>query len=154
MKKYFIFIFIINAFIACNNGSKQNNNQSIANLTINEQKKIQLDRFTMLPQEIEGCGSYFFLTEKDKQEEKYICVNDFANLAFVSISGKLEKFVLKEHKDGDKIYQYSNDTYNLKIEILKKIDAGDETSNIEGVIVIQTKDGNYSKFNFIGYCGC
>lgn len=156
--KYFIstsFVIAI-TFVVCIGDNVHNNNRLRLASTISCQKQgnIELEVFTTLPKEIDGCGCYFFLTAKDKQEGKYICVNNFANLAFLSVNGKLERFEITEHKENSNNYLYSNKTFTLKIEIIKKESGGEETSNIEGVITIKSKEGRELRKIFIGFCGC
>mgnify|MGYP003577264278 CR=1 FL=1 len=123
--------------------------------TVQQEQRMDmvLNTFKDLPKEIDGCGCYFYLSKNDEKEAKYIFVNDFADAAFVSINKKLEKFKLKEHKDDSNTYFYFNADYDLIIEITKRYNGGDETSLVEGVIIL-TKGKNSIKNNFIGSCGC
>ena len=140
-------------FISC-----VGNENPISNQTDNEVKRIEdsaigLERFSVVPNEIDGCGCSFFSSEVDKKDNKYICVNDFADLAFVKLNGVMVRFELTEHKDSSNIYLYRSEEHALKIEIIKKEPADYETSNIEGVITISSKKG-INKQKFIGTCGC
>ncbi|KAA8478432.1 hypothetical protein BDE36_0264 [Arcticibacter tournemirensis] len=130
-----------------------NPNDLKANNQEEEVNAIDLKPFTELPQELDGCGCYFYLSKKDEKEDKYIFVNDFASTAFVFVNNRLEKFELKEHDEGSNFYSYSNERYDLKIEITKKSTGGDETSNIEGVLTIK-KGKEELKKTFVGTCGC
>jgi hypothetical protein len=116
--------------------------------------EISLDIFSDLPKEIEGCGCYFYLSKKDKKEEKYIFMNDFAKIAFVSINGKMEKFTLKEYQTGSNIYLYSNGTYDLRTKITKKESDGAEGFNEEGVLTLMKGSITVVEKSFIGSCGC
>ncbi|PWG82731.1 hypothetical protein DDR33_02455 [Pararcticibacter amylolyticus] len=93
------------------------------------------------------------MSKEDEKDNKYIFVNDFASTAFVFVNHKLEKFQLKEHKEGSNFYSYSNKEYDLKIEMTKKSTGGDETSNIEGILTIK-KGKEELKKTFMGTCGC
>lgn len=117
-------------------------------------KSILLQTFKDIPKEIDGGGCYFFLSKKDKKEVNYVCVNDFANLAFVKLNGRIEKFELVDHKVNSSFYFYKNKNYELKIEITKKEFGEYESSNIEGIITIRTKEGLKLERFFIGFCGC
>jgi hypothetical protein len=119
-----------------------------------EEVKVSLDPFSDLPKEIEGCACYFYLSKKDKKKEKYIFVNDFAKITFVSINGKMEKFILKEHKEGSEIYLYSNGNYELRTKITKRESDGAEGSNEEGIITLMKGLDFLFEKNFIGSCGC
>ncbi len=114
---------------------------------------FSVDTFTTLPGEIDGCGCYFYLSKQDEKKEKYLFVNDFASIAFISINGKVEEFKLTEHAENSKIYLYSNGTYHLKVEITKEKDDGYESSVIEGVITV-SKGNNVIRKSFVGSCGC
>ena len=157
MKRIISTSFVVGLTLAaCIGNNGKNNNQQKITSDSNTQKHtdIELEVFTTLPKEIDGCGCYFYLSEKDKQEGKYMCVNDFANLAFVLVNGKLEKFELTEHKENSNIYLYANKAFDLKIEITKKESGGEETSKVEGIIIVKTKEGQKLEKTFIGFCGC
>lgn len=147
-------LLIALTFVSCVGNNGKNNANQTPTSESPKQVEIELDVFTNLPKEIDGCGCYFFLSETDKQEGKYICVNDFANLAFVSINSSLEKFVLTEHMENSNIYLYASNAFELKVEITKKESGGDEVSNVEGIITIKTEDNQKIETTFIGYCGC
>jgi len=119
-----------------------------------EAVKVSLDAFSDLPKEIEGCSCYFYLSKKDKKEEKNIFVNDFAKTAFVSINGKVEKFILKEHQEGSNIYLYSNGAYDLKTKITKKESDGAEGAIEEGILTLMKGSDILFEKNFIGSCSC
>lgn len=122
---------------------------------VEDKKALELDltTFQKIPDEIDGCGCYFFLSKNDEAQNRYLMVNDFANIAFISINNKLEKFLLKEHKENSKSYLYSNANYIMKVEITEKTDGGEESSSVKGVITI-TKGEEEIKEYFIGSCGC
>ncbi|GAB3924744.1 hypothetical protein GCM10028827_13200 [Mucilaginibacter myungsuensis] len=114
---------------------------------------INLTAFVVIPDEIDGCSCDFYLSKKDEKRRRYLMVNDFGNTAFVSINNKVEKIFLKEHKEGSSKYLYSNDEYEIKIEITEKIDDGEETSLMKGIFTI-IKGQTMLQKNFIGSCGC
>lgn len=111
----------------------------------------RLSTFTTVPEEIDGCACYFYLTKQDELNSKYIFVNDFANTAFISINDSLKKFKLKIYKDNT--YIYADSLYNLKIEIIKTVNNGGENSIISGYIKL-SKDSVEIQQNFVGMCGC
>lgn len=142
------------ALTSCVGNNCKNNPQQMPFSENQKQEGIKIEAFTTLPKEIDGCGCFFFLSKEDKQESKYIYVNDIANTAFVFVNGNLEKFELTEHKENSNIYLYASNAFDLKIEITKKEPGGYEVSNVEGVITIKTKDNQKLEKTFIGYCGC
>ena len=159
MKKIILILTVI-VFFSCSNKSLKSNKQVDSNLKVQQEftsKKDSIDfnlnTFTTIPNEIDGCGCYFYLSKKDEKNEKFIFVNDFANIAFISINNKLLKFVLKEHKEAQNIYIYSNGNYVLKVDITEKENEENETSKIKGIIIL-SKGKNIIKKEFIGSCGC
>ncbi len=74
-------------------------------------------------------------------------------MSFVSINNKIEKINLIKHDEKKDIYFYKNESYNLKIEILKKEDGLEEESNLKGIIIL-SKGDNVIKKDFLGTCGC
>jgi hypothetical protein len=128
----------------------QTDNKEVKSIDIDS---VSFETFSVIPKEIDGCGCNFYSSENDKNNNKYICVNDFANLAFVKLKGAMVKLELTEHKDGSNIYLYKSKEHTLKIEVIKKEPSEYEASNIEGVITISSKEGT-KKQSFIGTCGC
>jgi hypothetical protein len=154
MRQTIIIFFVGITFMSCaSNEQNVNSVNAISQTNDKQQAEISLDTFTTIPKEIDGCSCYFYLSETDKNANKYIFVNDFAKIAFVTVNGKLEKFEIKEHKKNSKIYLYSNKSFDLKVEITKEEPGGEEASNMEGSITI-TKQGAKLIKNFVGSCGC
>jgi hypothetical protein len=150
----FKFLIIGTIFISCAGNVNKNNIQAgKSEVKSIEADSVNLETFSVIPNEIDGCGCSFYLSENDKKDNKYICVNDFANLAFVKLKGEMVKLELTEHKDSSSIYLYKSKEYTLKIEVLKKEPSEYEASNIEGVITISSKEG-IKKQKFVGTCGC
>jgi hypothetical protein len=147
------FLFIGILFISYAGNGNINSTQADKKVKSVEADTIKLETFSVIPNEIDGCGCSFFSSENDKKDNKYICVNDFANLAFIKLKDVMVKFELTEHKDNSNIYFYKSVDYTLKIEISKKVPGDYETSNIEGVITIISKEG-ITKQKFVGTCGC
>ncbi|HOF16813.1 MAG TPA: hypothetical protein PLF32_08365 [Bacteroidales bacterium] len=116
-------------------------------------KKIHLESFSDLPDEIDGCSCYFSISQEDLESERYIFVNDFAALAFVKIEGKLIRFELQNHDEKRNIYYYIHNDDTMKVEIIKKITNKDEAVVIQGLITISTVKGCI-KQKFTGECGC
>ena len=107
MKKISILITIL-IIIACKNSSNTGGNDN--KMLIEQKDSLIVGTFSKIPAEIDGCSCYFFLSEKDKKNEQYVCVNDFGNLAFISLNGKLEKFEMtfSDNTKKEGIYSYSN----------------------------------------------
>jgi hypothetical protein len=152
-----IFLLIIELFIGFNLEFINNSSQNIRKINNQPSSKnssnFTLKTFTQIPNEIDGCGCYFYLTNEDEIKEKYIFINDFAEIAFVSIDGKLEKFKLIKHSEASGFYSYTNGIYQLTIEIVSKKSDGYETSRLKGIIKLTKGKQMYEK-KIIGTCGC
>ncbi len=53
--------------------------------------KLKLETFTSYPDEFSGCGCSLFLTEQDKQEQKYIYL-DAGDIAMIKLYGEVHTF--------------------------------------------------------------
>lgn len=155
-----ILILTAIVFYSCSNNSYDNNYQlkiptklQQESVLIKDSIDFKINTFTDIPSEIDGCGCYFYLSKEDEQDKKYLLVNDFASIAFLSINGKVVKFVLKEHKENSSFYLYSNGFYKLSVEITKKEDGGIESSIIKGLIKL-SKGNIVIEKKFVGFCGC
>lgn len=118
-----------------------------------KKRSLELDVFSKLPTEIDGSGGCFFsLSKEDMQAKRYICVNNLANLAYISIRGILVEFKLIKYDEQSNIYLYSSKDMSLKIVVKKNESIDDETSQIEGDIVVEKGVEVLTK-KFIGICG-
>ena len=136
-----------------NNRNSQPKPTSVAAPPIKDSIDFSLQTFETIPNEIDGCACFFYLSKKDEVSKKYLFANDFASVAFVSINGKIKKFNLKQHKEGSDVYLYHSDNFDLKIEISKRASGGEETSSVEGVLTLSSGTKVIKK-NFVGSCGC
>lgn len=136
-------------------GRKDQNTKTVKHSSSMEMDSIDftLDSFVKIPDEIDGCGCYFYLSTEDEQSRRFIFVNDFANVAFVSINRNIEKFELKKHDEKSNLYWYSNGVFDLKVAITKKTTKEYETTYMEGEISLSKGSRTVSKF-FTGTCGC
>lgn len=148
--------------LSCSNGkgsNESNRKRSEKSTTekVSPLKKLSfdfsLDTFSNIPEEIDGCACYFYLSSQDEKREKFIFISDFANSAFISINKRIEKFELIEHKENGSIYLYSKGEYSLKVEVAKKENGASETSVMEGFIRL-SKGDNAIRKDFVGSCGC
>jgi hypothetical protein len=121
------------------------------------QFKLKLNSFTEIPNEISGCGCYFSANDLDFSNKKYILVNDFAKIAYVSSNRHLVKLDLIEpnnDKQNGDFYLYSYKDFNLRIDITKRTSVNSETTKIQGVITLTPKKGKKQIYLFSGVCGC
>lgn len=117
------------------------------------QDSIKLNTFTRLPSDIEGCACYFYLSKSDERKKEYIMSEIFAQIAYISINGKMLRFNLVNFK-SNVFYIYSNGTYTLRVEFTNKIPSDEENFDVKGVIMILKGQKLLIKRNIIGGCSC
>src|SRR6185312_15601153 len=99
------------------------------------QDSVKLNTFTKLPNDVEGCVCYFYLSRLDEIKRKYIMSEAFAQIAYVSINGKMQRFNLVDFKDKV-FYIYSNGNYTLRVEFKVNIRNDAENFKVIGVLKI------------------
>ncbi|MBR4454495.1 MAG: hypothetical protein IKS33_09610 [Bacteroidales bacterium] len=114
---------------------------------------IQINSFTDIPEEIDGCACAFSVSREELKKRLYIFVNDFASLAFVKVDGELKRFELQSYNEDNHTYYYFCKEDIMEVKIFNKITCEDESVLIEGIITIMTKNG-IIKQKFIGTCDC
>ena len=179
MKKVFILLAIISLF-SCNTNSRNNdlyadsqsqtkaNKKEVINQTNKKQlvdsntttphknkilDSIQLNTFTSIPIDIQGCVCYFYLSESDKKKAKYIMVENFADRGYLSLNGKMERFNLVDFKDNV-FYLYTDGIYNLKIEFKNRVDTGNESFTVKGTLTLSKNGIILIRNEFIGEYSC
>lgn len=157
MGKVFL-CFVVLALLFCSKSKKSgdvaiqlDSSSQFKKIEVKELQDFRLDVFDSLPSEIDGCACYFYLSSEDEVNSRYLFVNDFAELGFISINGKVEEFILDKHEDSQ--YLYSNSQYHLSVTITEKKDAPDESSIVKGLIKLSRGDKFVEK-RFVGTCGC
>lgn len=110
-------------------------------------KEIHLESFSDFPEEIDGCSCYFSISKNEFKKRNYIFVDDFGDIAFIKIDGKLMRFELTSNYDDTYIYKYKD--YTLKLEILKRKFIESELELEKGIITVNTPKG-IIKQKFIG----
>lgn len=119
-------------------------------------EQIIIDTFTKFPPEIDGCACSFSNNNVEFQKKKYVFVNDYGDVAFVSINGVMTQF---EHKKQEilsskhSIDIYANDNYEITIDI-KQIGQKGETWQQKGILKIKSMTGKEVIKNIYGECGC
>jgi|GEM_PF-2303328 len=117
------------------------------------QDSIKLKTFTKLPDDVEGCVCYFYLSKSDETKRKYIMTEILAEIAYIFINGKMQRFYLVAFKDGV-FYNYSNGNYKLRVEFKKTIKTDSEVFRIIGVLKIFKAQKLLIKKNILGECSC
>ncbi|MES2627497.1 MAG: hypothetical protein V4616_00885 [Bacteroidota bacterium] len=144
-------------YLSCTRQS-QSEQKELSKLSIN--KKLTVDSpsltigtFNKIPDDIDGCGCYFYLSKEDELKSNYLFINDFADVAFISINQKLVRLQLEAHVESSDVYSYKSEDYTVKLEIQKRVEGGEEVSIVEGTIrVSDAKHENQKKI--VGTCGC
>ena len=117
------------------------------------QDSIKLNTFTKLPNDVEGCVCYFYLSRLDETKRRYIMSEAFAQIAYVSINGKMQRFKLVDFKDKV-FYVYTNGNYILRVEFKVNIKNDDENFKVIGVLKIFKAKKLLIKKNIFGECAC
>ena len=115
-----------------------------------EKDHIVFKSFTNLPEEIEGCGSYFSLNKKENNAGKFIYVDNMEN-GYMSVNGNLEKF--KVGKSTENSTKFSNEKFHGILKF-KKIESMDEGGLYKGTLKITNQEGHEKKINIYGGIGC
>lgn len=146
-----IYLVVAVTILSCSGRQSSNDNASVGVAANGHSARLMT--FEDLPEEIDGCGCYFYLSVGDQSQGKYLFVNDFAQIAYVSINGKIVRFELQRHEQERSIYEYLSGRYALYVRVLKKQDAEGEGSNVSGIIRLSI-DKEVDERSFVGYCGC
>ncbi|RDC64239.1 hypothetical protein [Adhaeribacter pallidiroseus] len=114
--------------------------------------KLELETFTSYPDEFSGCGCSLFLTEQDKQEQKYIYL-DAGDIAMIKLNEEVHTFEYKGKVKGNTLY--TSNSMQIEVNITKTVENTEmeETSDVEGTFTV-TKGNEKLVQKFIGYCGC
>lgn len=122
-----------------------------------QQQEFKPETFKEFPEDIDGCSCYFSETKEQFRSGETIYVDNMKDKAFFKINGAFQelKFIRSNEKNSTKMTKiYSNDTYNVVIEV-KKSGQLDETTQYSGSITIQsTKGVILYKHAIFGECGC
>jgi hypothetical protein len=111
--------------------------------------------FSEFPPEIEGCSCTF--SEGPKEDySTHLYADNFDNMAFLNIDGKMEKFTLAEtmktpENRMDRIFR--NEKYELRVD-LEKSGQVDSATKYKGSFTLTPKGGTAIVKNIVGSCGC
>jgi len=141
----------------CSNKAEQSKDSAGENVEKNQSKLnldtiLRIDTFKDIPDEIDGCACYYFLSKRDETTKTYLFVNDFGRIAFIALNGSIERFDLVDSETKD-FFTYRNGPYFLSIKIEKKEEKGDELTSMEGVLTLSFGGRRVVK-QFVGSCGC
>ncbi len=120
-------------------------------LILSQKKEIPfvLGTFTELPNEIDGGSCLFSWTQEDLEKNKYAFAEDWVAYGFMRINNNLEKLDKNDET-------YSNEKYDVKLKVTSNKFTGEETSYVEGILIISSKidkKSNSVERNIVGYCG-
>jgi len=118
---------------------------------------LTIDTFTTFPSEIDGCSCYFSNNSKEFKKQVYIYVNDYGNISFLKINGKLTKFTQTDFKEIDdhtiEVKATSGD-YEFMMTVKHLEQSENKTIFQSGVITLTDKKGRKITKSFYGECGC
>lgn len=129
---------------------------------VENSKHLLLNTFKNIPKEIDGCSCLFSETDQKFKKREYLFAAGFDSTAYIVINEKLSKFKLitsgrepNTFGDHDHVDIYQNDQFKLTVDIKYKRSSGDEVWQNEGIIILESKDGELkTTTKFVGECGC
>jgi hypothetical protein len=114
---------------------------------------IVIGTFKNIPKGIDGGACTFSLSKKDQDKDLYVLVNDMAELAFMLINGKMQKFELKKYVKAEGEYYYKHSKYSLRVRILKKSGGSSEGPGMHAELELTDLSGAKVIKQMIGTCG-
>lgn len=160
----FVLLTLTTIFLIACGQKKGNNTTTLDSISLVFEKKettqniepLRIDTFSTFPDEIDGCSCYFSNDSTEFQQGKYIYMNDYAEISFMKINGKLTKFSQTEFKEVNKtiVAKFISKKYDLNIEVKRGKQNGEETTLQSGTIKLNDKRGNTITITFYGECGC
>ena len=126
---------------------------NITNSNLNEIEDI--DTFSDFPPEISGCACYFSNNKTEFENEQYIFMYDFGEIAFIKLNGVLTELI-RVRKDAEininfgKL-KFENDNYEMEIEL---IDIEEDEGNMKGKLTLIDENGKTISKTMYGFCGC
>lgn len=144
-------VFILLIIFSCSMYSQSIQRKKQTVTSVYSKSNIKIGHFTKIPNDVDGGSCCFYSSIQDKKKGIYVCVNDMASIAYLVINGKIERFTLI-NVDKDKIYNYRNKQYLLKIIVENKKDTDYESYAIEGNIIVSSLNRKV-ELTFIGDCG-
>lgn len=160
--KAFTFLTLLSiCLFGCNDTSSSTKNNKVndqnSSSTSVKLKELKIQVIDEWPNEIDGCSCYFSRNEEDFENAKYIFINDYQELAFMKINGKLKTFKLAEPESetisGMRIETWKNDNFELITET-HQLGQVDETWQYKGKLTLKSKDGAIIEQEINGECGC
>lgn len=118
---------------------------------------LNIDTFSSIPSEIDGCSCCFSNNEKEYENKVYIYVCDLAAISFMKVNGIMTRFIqydFKKKKDNTTIAKYKSDQYQIEVYVKRIKPTGEEVSLMIGTIKLTDKFGKTIERIFYGECGC
>ena len=125
-------------------------------VTEGSDQTLSINTFVIIPPQIRDGSCYFANDSIDFKNGRYIFMNDNAQSAFIKINGLLTKFTqtdLKKINKENTIIKYTNNQYQLMVEVKNGKPIFYETTIKAGTIILSDKNGNTLKRIFYGECG-
>lgn len=147
-------------------GSSTVENNQQQTISIQTQKpldtsQLSLDNFKGIPDEVLGCACYFSETDQKFKKNEYLFAASFDSVGYVFVENRPVKLKLvstgrepNSFGDDDHIDIYQSEHYIVTVDIKYIKSNGDETWWNNGMITIESKDGQKLSKKFVGECGC
>ncbi len=152
----FSIVMLLTFLFAC---GQENINKNLLQAD-NPKDSIQtftIDTFSNIPPEIDGCSCAYSNDSIEYDSRKFIFINGYADTSFLKISGALTKFKLTDVIGIDsenETAKYTNENYNMTIEMKDGKKTGDESESRTGTIKLVNKKGKTLIRKYYGECGC
>lgn len=117
--------------------------------------EITLQTFEQLPMEMQGC-TVLFVSDTNYALPQYVFASNQKDMAFIRLNNKLTELKLVRRSSGEQestTELYKAEGLELEINTRKNADAGEESWNKRGVLIIR-KNGQQEKVQVTGRMGC
>ncbi|MDO7174231.1 hypothetical protein [Mariniflexile sp. AS56] len=159
MKNITLLILTVILFFGCNNSPNSKSNEMKKNLkeSVSETNGLQIQVIENWPDEIDGCSCYSSKSKDEFEKEEYIYMDNYGDLAYMKINGKLERFKLTKSdtltSSNDSRKTWTNENFEFIIETLQ-IGRIDETWQHKGKLTLKSNEGEIIETKIYGECGC
>ncbi|TPV33214.1 hypothetical protein FJ651_08955 [Paucihalobacter ruber] len=154
MKLLILILSIAFFFQSCKNHTKKDSQTTQQPST---DTVLQIENFTIWPEEVMGCSCYSSKNKEDFRSQRYLVIDDYFSKALIKVNGKTETLnlvsndTLNSKKERLKIWK--NDNFELRVETYE-IDAIDEIWVHEGILKLTSNNEQTFETAIFGHCGC
>lgn len=154
MKQLVLIFILILSLNSCNEHTKKD---SETQEKVTKTSPLQIENFTVWPEEISGCSCYSSKNKEDFRSQHYLVIDDYFNKALIKVNGNTETLnlvsndTLNSKKERIKIWK--NNNFELSVET-HEIDAIDEIWVHKGILRLTSNKGETFETEIFGHCGC